>query len=102
MGGPGRSGSGAFRVGAEFSRNCSSEVDLRRVADRWRLPDVITIYIHAQNPAMAHYRIYGTTPDGRVTAPPTVVECDDDQKAIGKAAQFVDGQALELGREPAF
>jgi hypothetical protein len=49
-----------------------------------------------RTPPMAHYRIYVTTPDGHVTAPPTVFECDDDQEAIGKAAQFVDGQAIEL------
>ena len=37
-----------------------------------------------------------TTADGHVTAPATVIECADDQEAIGKAAQLVDGRAVEL------
>jgi hypothetical protein len=41
-------------------------------------------------------RIYVTTTDGHVAAPPTVVECADDQEAIGKAAQLTDGKAVEL------
>jgi hypothetical protein len=45
---------------------------------------------------MAHYRIYVTTTDGRVTALPTVVECADDQEAIGKAAQITNGKSVEL------
>jgi hypothetical protein len=45
---------------------------------------------------MTHYRIYVTTTDGHVTAPATVIECADDQEAIGKAAQLVDGRAVEL------
>jgi hypothetical protein len=45
---------------------------------------------------MAHYRLYPTTTDGHVTAPPTVIECADDQEAIGRAAQFVDGRSIEL------
>jgi hypothetical protein len=45
---------------------------------------------------MPHYRLYVTTADGHVTAPATVIECADDQEAIGKAAQLVDGQAVEL------
>lgn len=36
---------------------------------------------------MPHYRIYVTTTDGHVTAPPQVIECTDDQEAIGKAVQ---------------
>jgi hypothetical protein len=34
--------------------------------------------------------------DGHVTAPATVIECVDDQETIGKAAQLVDGRAVEL------
>jgi len=45
---------------------------------------------------MAHYRIYVTTIDGHITAPPTVIECTDDQEAIGKAAQLIDGTSVEL------
>jgi len=41
---------------------------------------------------MTHYRIYVTTTHGHVTGPATVIECVDDQEAIGKAAQLVDGR----------
>ena len=47
-------------------------------------------------PAMPHYRVYVTTPDGHVTAPATVLECTDDQEAIGKAAQLANGRSVEL------
>jgi hypothetical protein len=87
---------GFFSVAHPDSRKLHFWIDVRRVADRRGFPDVITTYIPRQKLAMAHYRIYVTTPDGHVTAPPTVVECDDDQEAIGKAAQMVDGQAIEL------
>ena len=49
---------------------------------------------------MAHYRVYTTTTDGHVTAPPTVIECADDQEAIGKAAQLANGKSVELMRFP--
>ena len=45
---------------------------------------------------MPHYRVYVTTPDGHVTAPATVLECTDDQEAIGKAAQLANGRSVEL------
>ncbi len=45
---------------------------------------------------MPHYRIYVTTTDGHVAAPATVVECADDQEAIGKAAQLTNGKSVEL------
>ena len=45
---------------------------------------------------MPHYRVYATTPDGHVTAPPIVIECADDQEAVGKAARFTNGTAIEL------
>jgi hypothetical protein len=43
-----------------------------------------------------HTGIYATTTDGHVTAPPTVLECDDDQEAIGKAALLTNGKSVEL------
>jgi hypothetical protein len=45
---------------------------------------------------MPHYRIYVTTTDGHITAPAALIECDNDQEAIGKAKQFVNGRAVEL------
>jgi len=38
--------------------------------------------------------------DGHVTAP--VIECVDDQETIGKAAQLVDGRAVELWERARF
>jgi hypothetical protein len=67
---------------------------VRRVPYRRSVTDVITIYIGDQ--AMTHYRIYVTTSDGHVTEPPTVIECADDQEAIGKTAQLRNGKTLEL------
>jgi len=45
---------------------------------------------------MPQYRIYFTDGDGHVSVPPDVVECADDQEAIGKAAQASNGKAVEL------
>ena len=45
---------------------------------------------------MPHYRIYVATTDEHITAPATLIECDNDQEAIGKAKQFVNGRAVEL------
>ena len=70
---------------------------MRRGPDRRRFRHVITIYIpRTTATAMPHYRIYVTITDDHVTAPPTVVECADDQEAICKAAQLTNGKAVEL------
>ena len=45
---------------------------------------------------MPYYRFYRTTPDGHLLGPPVVVECADDQEAIGNASQMTDGHAVEL------
>jgi hypothetical protein len=45
---------------------------------------------------MPYYRVYAITADGHVAAPPTVIECSDDQEALGKAAQHANGKSLEL------
>ena len=36
---------------------------------------------------MPAYRIYIVTSDGHITAPAHVIECEDEQEAISKAAQ---------------
>jgi hypothetical protein len=46
--------------------------------------------------AMPHYRIYSTTAETHISAPPIIVECADDQEAIQKAQQAVNGEAIEL------
>jgi hypothetical protein len=45
---------------------------------------------------MPKYRIHTTSPEGHISAPPFIVECADDQEAIDKAAQAVNGKAVEL------
>jgi hypothetical protein len=42
------------------------------------------------------YRIYATRPEGPISALPFIVECADDQEAIDKAVQAVNGKAVEL------
>lgn len=45
---------------------------------------------------MPEYRIFFLDPDSHVTQPPQIVECADDQEAIEKAKQFIDGRDIEL------
>jgi hypothetical protein len=45
---------------------------------------------------MPQYRICPLGPDGKIAAPPEVVECADEQEAIGKASQAVNGKGTEL------
>ncbi len=42
------------------------------------------------------YRIFFLDPDSYITQPPQIVECADDQEAIQKAKQFIDGHDIEL------
>jgi hypothetical protein len=49
---------------------------------------------------MPQYRIYYIEPDGHNSTPPDVVECADEQEAIGKAAQAANGKAVELWNGP--
>jgi hypothetical protein len=51
---------------------------------------------------MAQYRIYHLGRDGRVSAPPDIVECADDQAATQKAQQAVDGHDVELWEDRRF
>lgn len=54
---------------------------------------------------MADYRLYKLDKDGHVQGPPVIVSCDDDEKAVAQAKQYVDGVAIEVwdgGRRVAF
>jgi hypothetical protein len=51
---------------------------------------------------MAQYRIYHVDPDGHISTPPEVVECQDDQEAIEKATRFVNGRDIELWERDRF
>ena len=46
--------------------------------------------------SMSEYRIFAIGPDGRFAGEPKIVECIDDQEAIHKASQFIDGRDLEV------
>jgi hypothetical protein len=45
---------------------------------------------------MRAYRVYVVTDDGDIAGPPHVIECADDQEAMGKAVQYTNGKAVEL------
>jgi hypothetical protein len=43
-----------------------------------------------------HYRVYVLSDDGHISGPPHVIECEDDQEAVGRAAQYTNGRTVEL------
>jgi hypothetical protein len=45
---------------------------------------------------MPTYRLYSFTPDRHGGEPPVTVECEDDEAAIERAKQLLDGQAIEI------
>jgi hypothetical protein len=42
------------------------------------------------------YRVFFLESDAYITQPPQIIECADDQEAIEKAKQFIDGRDIEL------
>ena len=47
---------------------------------------------------MPSYRLYTLTPDEHIQTPPEVVECTDDEAAIERAKQVLDGHTIEVWR----
>jgi hypothetical protein len=45
---------------------------------------------------MPNYRLYSTNENGRIAAPPTIIESRDDKDAIEKAREFVDVRPVEV------
>jgi hypothetical protein len=45
---------------------------------------------------MPVYRIYALSPDGHVTAPAQLVECQDDNEAIRQARQYISEEPIEV------
>jgi hypothetical protein len=45
---------------------------------------------------MPAYRVYAISKQGRISGPPDIIECGDDQEAIGKAALLTNGKSVEL------
>lgn len=50
---------------------------------------------------MIAYRIYMLDRDNRVSGPPQIIECEDDDAALIEARRFVDGHAIEIWRNDA-
>ena len=46
---------------------------------------------------MPYYRIYHLGNGDHISTPPIIVECADEQEAIGKTLQAANGKAVELG-----
>jgi hypothetical protein len=45
---------------------------------------------------MQAYRVFPVTPDGRISGPAHVIECENDQEAMGRAIQYTNGKSAEL------
>ena len=45
---------------------------------------------------MPAYRVYIVSTDGRIAGAAQVIECANEQEAIGKAAQLTNGKSVEL------
>ena len=44
------------------------------------------------------YKLYRLNKDGRVTGPPQIVRCEDDDAVLKEARKYVDGHAIEVWR----
>jgi hypothetical protein len=42
------------------------------------------------------HRVFLGTHDGRISGPAHVIECEDDQEAMGRAIQHTNGKSAEL------
>lgn len=42
------------------------------------------------------YKVYVLDGAGRISSPPVVIECVDDQDAIQKAKEYLDGATVEI------
>jgi hypothetical protein len=47
---------------------------------------------------MPEYRIYMLTDGNKIAGPPEEVMCDDDQQAIQRAKQWLDGYDVEVSQ----
>jgi hypothetical protein len=45
---------------------------------------------------MPSYRVYRVDPEGHITEPAWVLECEDDEQAILAAGRSLDGKSLEV------
>lgn len=49
-------------------------------------------------PLVIAYRLYMLDHENRVSGPPQIIECEDDDAALIEAGRYVDGQAIEIWR----
>jgi hypothetical protein len=45
---------------------------------------------------MQAYRVFLVSHDGRISGPAHVIECSNDQEAMGRAVQYTNGKSAEL------
>jgi hypothetical protein len=45
---------------------------------------------------MPAYRVYTVTTDGHIAGPAQMIECADEQEAVGNAAHLTNGKSVEL------
>lgn len=48
---------------------------------------------------MIAYRLYRLDSDGRVSGPPRIVQCEDDDAVLIEARNYLDGHAIEIWRD---
>jgi hypothetical protein len=51
---------------------------------------------HSGDQAMPAYRVYLVGKDGHISGPAHIIECADDQEAIGQAVHYTNGKCAEL------
>ena len=48
---------------------------------------------------MPDYRVYFLDQGAHISSPPVILECADNEEAMQKARQYIDGKDIELWRE---
>jgi hypothetical protein len=57
---------------------------------------LLKVNMRTRAAAMVSYRIYTLDPTEHIRDPPTVIECENDQDAIEKAKQLLNGGVIEI------
>jgi hypothetical protein len=53
-------------------------------------------FLNSLSQVMPSYRIFEFAPTARIHKPPVMFECEDDQAAIAKAKQLLNGRLIEV------
>jgi hypothetical protein len=54
------------------------------------------LFIGFQGRAMTVYRVYKLREDGRISGPPHVIDCRDDEAAMRQARRLLEGHVREV------